>query len=157
METTLALSEYEIQRNKPMPSFNHGAIQANLSFAIKAAYNDKYRVISELNLDLSDWPSVPDISLYPKRPLDLENDITTMKEPPLCVIEIISPTQSISELTTKARSYFRNGVRSCWLVIPPLENVYVFSAPGAYEMFKAGETLRDEGLDIAIPVSSIFE
>ena len=131
--------------------------QANLPFAIKAACNAKYRVISELNLDLSDWPSVPDVVLYPKKPLDLENDITTMTEPPLCVIEIISPTQSISELITKARNFFRNGVRSCWLVIPPLENVYVFSAPGAYEIFKSGETLRDEKLDIAIPVSSIFE
>lgn len=34
-----------------------------------------------------------------------------MTEPPLCVIEIISPSQSLNELTAKAREYFKHGVK----------------------------------------------
>lgn len=126
--TTVQRSQYEIERKKPMPSFNHGAIQANL-IVMLATFGKKYRVVSELSLDLSHWVSVPDLSIYPKRPLDVKNDIITMTEPPLCAIEIISPTQPLNDLVAKARAYFTHGVRSCWIVIPALENIYVFLMP----------------------------
>lgn len=34
MVSATVLSDYEIERNKPIPSFNHGAIQANLKYEI---------------------------------------------------------------------------------------------------------------------------
>ncbi len=157
MTTTAALSQYEIERNKPMPSFNHGSVQANLIYLLKSKYNDRYRVVSELSLDLSDWPSVPDLSIYPKKPLDFKNDIVEMTEPPLGVIEIISPSQSLNELTTKARDYFKHGVKSCWIVMLPLTNIHVFSSPDNYEVFRAHETLHDPVLDISIPLKEVFE
>ena len=149
------LSDYEIERNKPMPSLNHGSIQANL---IALLYSFKtYRVISELSLNLSDWPSVPDLSIYPKRPLDFNNDLIKVQEPPLCVVEIISPSQSLNELTDKARQYFEHGVQSCWLVMLPLTTVCVFSSPNDYTFYRAHETLRDEVLDISLPLKEVFE
>ncbi|MCB0577823.1 MAG: Uma2 family endonuclease, partial [Phaeodactylibacter sp.] len=72
------LSEYETERHKPMPSLNHSIIQANLIRELGLSYKKKYRIASELSLDLSDWPSVPDICIYPKMPLDLRQDVTTM-------------------------------------------------------------------------------
>ncbi len=152
-----AESHYTTERGKPMPSFNHGSIQANLIVLLGMYYKKQYRVVSELSLDLSDWPSVPDITLYPRVPLDLQNDVIAMTEPPLCAIEIISPTQSLSELTQKANQYFLHGVKSCWLVLPPLGNIFVFSNPGEYEMYRIGNTLRDSILDIQIPLSEVFE
>lgn len=154
--TTAALSPYEIERNKPMPSLNHGIIQANLILHF-APFIQKYRIISELSLDLSHWPSVPDLCIYPKMEIDLQNDVTAMTEPPLCTIEIISPSQSINELTTKARDYFKHGVKSCWIVIPPLGNIYVFSSPEEYKIFLKTETLTDPILDISFPVKGVFE
>ncbi len=157
MYTEVALSPYEIERNKPMPSFNHSAIQANLITEINIKYRKRYRVASELSLDLDDWPSVPDISLYATRPIDLRNDMIQMIEPPLCTIEIISPSQSISDLTAKAYSYFAHGVKSCWLVIPPLASIYVYSSPDDYEIFTLkNDFLHDLVLDIKIPVSEVF-
>lgn len=157
MTTTAALSQYEIERNKPMPSFNHGSVQANLIYLLKSLYNNHFRIVSELSLDLSDWPSVPDLSIYPKKPLDFKNDVVEMTEPPLGIIEIISPSQSLNELTAKARDYFKHGVKSCWIVMLPLTNIHVFSSPDDYEVFRAHETLHDPALDISIPLKEVFE
>lgn len=150
------ISTYELERNKPMPSLNHGSIQANLIIEL-APFRKKYRIASELSLDLSDWPSVPDICIYPKMEIDLKNDVIAMKEPPLGVIEILSPSQSLSELTTKAAGYFAHGVQSCWIVLPSLANIYVFSSSDDYAIFRATETLHDEKLDISFPLEEVFK
>lgn len=155
--TTSETADYVTERGKPMPSLNHGSVQTNLILALGGRCRNRYRIVSELSLDLSDWPSVPDISLYPKMPLDFKNDVIAMTEPPLGVIEIISPTQSLSELTSKARDYFKHGVKSCWIVLLPLMNIHVFSALDEYEVFRAHEILRDAVLDIEIPLNEVFE
>lgn len=150
-------SEYEIERNKPMPSLNHSLIQAKLIFQIIAGYKNTYTVASELSLDLADWDTVPDLSIYRKLKFDSQNDLTSMTEPPLCTVEIISPTQSINELKAKANKYFAHGVKSCWIVVPVLENIYVFSSPSNYQIFRAHETLHDEVLQLSIPLQDVFE
>ncbi len=152
----VAVSDYEIERGKPMPSLNHSAIQSNLIMEL-SPWRKKFRITSELNLDLSEWPSVPDLSILPKQPLDLDNDTVAVAEPPICVIEIISPTQSLNELTAKARNYFAHGVRSCWIVLPPFRNIYVFTSPNEYQIFKANETLHDPVLGVSFPLQEVFE
>ncbi|MEO6037298.1 MAG: Uma2 family endonuclease [Saprospiraceae bacterium] len=152
----VVLSQYETERNKPMPSLNHSIVQLNLGSELRTRYKNRYRIVSELSLDLSDWSSVPDICLYTFRPLDLQNDQVAVSEAPLCTIEIISPSQSLNELVYKAREYFQHGVQSCWIVLLPLGNIYVFSSPENYEIFRATETLLDPKLDIAIPLSEVF-
>ena len=156
MVSTTVLTDYEIERNKPMPSFNHGSIQANLIMEF-AQYRQRYRVVSELNLNLLDWPSVPDLCLYPYKALDTRSDTIKMTEPPLCAIEILSPTQSIGDLLAKANQYFQHGVQSCWIVLPGLDNIYVFSSSDTYEIFRVHETLKDEKTGISFPVRPVFE
>jgi Uma2 family endonuclease len=153
---TLTRSDYEIERNKPMPSLNHSAIQSNLIMEL-APYRDRFRIASELSLELANWPSVPDICLYPKHPLDLKNDRITVREPPLCAIEIISPSQSVDEMRAKAEKYFEHGVQSCWIVLPAFANIYVFSNPDAYEIFRSSETLWDNTLGVSLPLQGVFE
>ena len=151
-----AFSDYETERNKPMPSFNHGSIQANLIIEF-AAYRKKYRPVSELSLNLSDWPSVPDISLYPWKKLDFRNDTIKMEAPPLCAVEILSPTQSLTELISNTNGYFEHGVKTCWIVFPAFNNIYVFYSPGEYDIFRTGEKLVDKILEIKIDVAKVFE
>ena len=152
----VALSQYKTERNKPTPSLNHSIIQLNLGAELRVRYKNRYRIASELSLDLSDWSSVPDICIYPFRSLDLQNDQIAVSEPPLCTIEIISPSQSLNELVYKAREYFQHGVQSCWIVLLPLGNIYVFSSPEEYEIFRATETLHDVKMDITIPLGEVF-
>lgn len=157
MTSELALSEYELERHKPMPSLNHSLIQSNLNFLLQLNYRDRFSMASELSLDLSNWPSVPDLSFLPKQKMDLKNDVIAVSVPPLGVIEIISPSQSLNELVFKADKYFEYGVKSCWLVLPSLGNIYVFSSPDNYQMYRKNEVLKDSILDIELPLDQVFE
>jgi Uma2 family endonuclease len=151
------LSEYEIERKKPIPSLIHGIVQANLIFEIKLRYRTIYTVPSELNLALSDWDSVPDVCIYPKMEINVQRDVIAMTEPPLAVIEILSPTQSLQTLVDKAHKYFSLGVQSCWLVLPSLKNIYVFSDQENYEIYRESETLVDNKLNISFPLTDVFK
>ncbi len=154
-DTVSAISAYELERNKPMPSLNHAIVQTNLIMAL-APFAKRYRFASELSLDLEDWPSVPDLCiLAPMRP-NFRYDQVSVTEPPLGVIEIVSPSQSLNQLVAKAESYFAHGVQSCWLVLLPLTNIYVFSNPETYQIFRVHETLHDAVLDISLPLGEVF-
>lgn len=156
MENAVVLSPYELERGKPIPSLNHGSVQTNLVIEL-APFRKKYRIATELSLDLNDWESVPDICIYPFMPIDTKNDVVTMNKPPLCAIEIISPSQSLTTLVNKANEYFKHGVQSCWLVLLGLDNIYVYSDADHYEIFKANETLHDKKLDISFPLVDVFK
>jgi len=60
-------------------------------------------------------------------------------------------------LTDKAEAYFAHGVKSCWLVLLPLANIHVFSAPGEYEVYQGHQTLQDRVLNISLPLQAVFE
>jgi Uma2 family endonuclease len=156
MQKTIEISEYEQERGKPMPSKLHGRIQLKLGTVLDNAYGEKYSLFSELSLSLNDWDSVPDLSVYPKMELNYNEDEIELTDPPLCAIEILSPSQGLQELIVKARKYFSYGVKSCWLVIPLLKNVYVFSGPMNYQMFRDTETLHDPVIDVRLELSKVF-
>ena len=157
MQKVVEVSQYEIERGKPMPSKLHGRVQLILGSELQIAYGDKFNLFSELSTDLSEWESVPDISIYPKTEVNYSEDEIRVTEPPLCAIEILSPTQSLDELITKARKYFSYGVKSCWLVIPGLKNVYVFSGPGEYQIFRDDQTLTDAALGVSLDLGKVFK
>jgi Uma2 family endonuclease len=155
--TTNPVSEYETERHKPMPSLNHSLLQANLITELRSRYKKTYSIASELSLHLADWPSVPDICIFPKASIDLHNDIIAVTTAPLCAIEIIFPTQSLGDMVAKARAYFEHGVKSCWIVLLPLGNIYVFEDRDTYVIYRSNETLHDAVLDIHIPLNEVFE
>jgi Uma2 family endonuclease len=121
MQKAVEISPYELQRGKPMPSENHAYVQAKIVSKRDSTYEEQYSIFSELSLDLDSWESVPDVAIYPERKPNFRQD-TVQVTAPLCAIKILSPTQSVQELVSKATQYFSYGVKSCWLVIPTLEN-----------------------------------
>lgn len=151
------LSEYEIERKKPTPSLIHSFIQSKLIFRLNLTCSKTYTILSELNLALSDWDSVPDVCIYPKMEINVQQDVIAMPEPPLGVIEILSPTQSLQTLVDKAHKYFSLGVQSCWLVLPSLKNIYVFSDQENYEIYRESETLIDKKLNISFTLADVFK
>ncbi len=157
MDTLVAtLSDYEIERGKPMPSFNHSAIQLNTGIALASRYRTKYRFTSETSLELEGWGSTPDVLIFPPMPLNLKADKIRVKESPLGVIEILSPTQSLNDLVDKADLYFENGVKSCWIIIPSMGGVAIYAAPGKYTFFNENDTARDQVLGLEVPVAELF-
>ena len=44
------ISDYELERGKPVPSVNHSAVQANTVFELKTHCRGQFRFMSELTL-----------------------------------------------------------------------------------------------------------
>jgi Uma2 family endonuclease len=149
------ISEYELERGKPMPSQNHGIVQTNIAIEL-SKFKKRYRMISEISLDLNGWLSTPDIGIFPRTKISFSRDRIRLTEPPLGVIEILSPPQSIQDLYDKIETYFLEGVRSVWLVIPTVQSIAVYRAPDDYTMFSVG-TLTDTILDISVDLDAVFE
>jgi hypothetical protein len=55
-------------------------------------------------------------------------------------------------------AYFTLGVKSCWLVVPSLRVINVYSQLNQYQTFdKNDNEVIDEVIDIRLPIPKIFE
>lgn len=150
------LSDYELERGKPMPSFNHSIVQSNLIGELRSRLRQTHTITSELNLELNGKKLVPDLAIFPKLTPDMQHDILWVKEAPLTTIEILSPKQDLDSLLEKARLFLAAGVRSCWLVLPAVGTIAVFTGPTAYRSFASDSAVLDEVLGVEIPLADIF-
>lgn len=152
------LSDYELERGKPMPSLLHSLVQGNLILLLKSNYGKTYHILPELSIAApDDRPLVPDIAIYPKFEIDWQNDILRQADAPLATIEILSPRQNLSDLSSKAQRYFDMGVTSCWIVLPSMDAIAVNHQPGKYRFFSGDETLVDEKINVQLPLKEIFK
>jgi Uma2 family endonuclease len=156
METTIIQSDYELERQKPMPSKNHGLIQGNIYFELRSKYSNRFKIIPEARINFKGDEKVPDLAIFESLEFTPENDEITINKMPLATIEILSPKQHLSDLIIKAHLYFEAGIQSYWLVLPDLKTIYVYSAIGEYEVFSKQEVLKDLKLDIELSIEAIF-
>ena len=154
-EKTEALSDYELERGKPMPSKNHAIVQSNLTFALMGGYRQKYRILPELTLEFG-RRYVPDICVYPNQPYEREHDQIRVTEPPLTAIEILSPKQGSEEIMKKFDAYFAHGVQSCWFVQPFTDTVFIFTPDKKIRVFHE-ETLTDPATGVSVDLNEIFQ
>jgi Uma2 family endonuclease len=152
------MTAYELERGKPMPSFNHSYIQNELIIEINLKYRKTYTTMPELTLAMPEKPNcVPDITIYHKMNANFLHDKITYSEMPITTIEIVTPTQSIDEILLKFERYFFAGVQSCWLVQPSLKVINVYSNIGKYEYFNENMNLIDNVTGIELNLSEIFK
>lgn len=157
---------------RDMPSKKHSMAQTNLTGLL---YNDeRFTVFVELSLDASSIDLsqfglknhdeiIPDISVYVAPPFDDDDDglgddeVRVTKMPDLA-IEVLSPTQAVNVLLKKIKAYFAFGVKACWLVIPALDEVRVFSQPKSYKIFdiQQNNEIVDEVMDIHLPIQKVL-
>lgn len=158
METLVIENTYEIERHKPMPSKKHARTQTRINGLFYSYYADKYEVFSELTLRLpnSFQDYVPDLAIYEAGLISDAEEEVQVTVVPLCVVEIISPSQALDEMITKIHQYFALGVRSAWLVLPTLKNIYVYTAPQTYEIYRDTQILKDTVLNVEIDLSKVF-
>lgn len=143
----------EWQEEYPVPSYNHGYIQTNLAVALHKL--QKYSIVTAVTIEIKGKPYIPDILVYPKRPLDLVHDMIQMTEMPLLAIEILSPTQGVKEMADKFEIYFQAGIQSCWLVVPFIASVTVYAQLTQSKTFTE-QQLIDNKLDIHLSIAEIF-
>lgn len=140
-----------------MPSKNHGIVQANLLMELGVRYRQTFRFMSEINVGISGRTLVPDIDIFQKMEADMTQDEVVVTQLPLTTIEILSPSQALTDLTDKARAYFQAGVKSCWIVLPDQQGVFVYSGPKEYNYFHGKDMLRDPATGIELELAPFFE
>ena len=155
MQTVITPSPYEIERGKPMPSKNHAFVQGNLYFHLRSMF-EQFQVLPEISLKLGSSEKVPDLAIFKNIEFTYNEDEIRVSQIPLAVVEILSPTQNLTELLVKAHAYFDNGVQSYWLVLPALRSIYVFSSPTESEVYTHKDILKDELLGIELELKKIF-
>ena len=152
-ETLAPPLTYEVERGKPMPSYNHGAVQMNLGGEFLK--HREFRVLSELSLRLHDRDFTPDLALYHREPLDLRHDLVRRTDAPLVAVEIYSPTQGSLEIMAKVDAYLAAGVLSVWVVAPPIRNVTIYTPDGREHPFVAG-VATDPATGVTADLATVF-
>jgi len=154
--------ENEVQE---MGSLNHSFVQARLTTLLSG--DDRFTTMVELSLDASQIDLSqfglkvkdelkPDVCIYPKGRFGVRRlDLLRVPEMPLLAIEIISPKQGINDILTKFEGYFALGVKSCWLVMPAIQSITVYSQTSHKTFADDGEVV-DKVLDIRLPLQKVF-
>ena len=99
----------------------------------------------------------PDISFV------LQANVTPTKgfiyRAPDLAVEIISPSQSYTEMTDKIDEYFQYGTWQVWLVIPDKKLIEVHYPDRKPEKYHVGQIITGGNLlsDFALDVSQVFE
>ena len=147
------LSDYEIERGKPMPTLQHSAVQLSLAFQIYP--QPGFRIFSELTIGLGGNKYTPDLCIYPFETVDYTEAEPLRTIPPIVCIEIISPSQSTVELLGKAKAYFANGVKSCWIVDPALQAITILQ-PGEPRRIVDSGIATDPATGLTVDLAKVF-
>ena len=150
-----------------MGSFNHSLTQSNLASLLYT--DERFTTLVELSLDTSKIDLhqfglkakdelKPDVCIYTNPPeVEPPDDLIKTTQMPDMAIEILSPSQTVSELINKLKAYFALEVKSCWLVIPATESITIFSQPKQYKTFGTNTTeIVDEVMNIHLPLQKVF-
>lgn len=117
----------------------------------------QFLVLVEVALQIGNDDYIPDICLYPFRPVNFEEkDVIKMTEMPLTVVEILSPSQTAQDAWKKFDAYFDAGIKSCWLVLPIAKSINVYTSINHVQRFHAGDVI-DPASNIRISIDAIFE
>lgn len=154
-ESVEILSDYELERDKPMPSKHHAFIQTNIIIGISIKYPDKFQLLSEVKIGFPVRDRIPDLAVYP--PMEFGEEEIKMTEIPLCVIEILSLSRNHLDLTEKRKEYFAASIQSYWLILPDLKSVYVYYSLEDFEIYSYRDVLIDKKLDIELDLNLIFK
>lgn len=136
-----------------MPSRNHAAAQTNL--VAEFIKQREYRIFSELSLQLNGRPLTPDLPVYPRRPVDFRYDEVHLIEPPVLVVEILSPIQGMLAVMAKVEAYLQSGVKSCWVVNPPQRVISIYTPDGATKTYAEG-VAKDPATGLTADLNAVF-
>lgn len=167
MSELISLENETLDETIEMGSYNHSLTQSNLTSLLHS--DERFTTLVELSLDISQIDLSqfglktkeelkPDVCVYTNPPhVELPDDLVKITQMPDMAIEILSPSQTVSELINKLKAYFALKVKSCWLVIPATESITVYSQSRRYKTFGTDATeIIDEVMDIKLPIQNVF-
>lgn len=101
---------------------------------------------------------MPDVSYISKARLPAIPARGWADVPPELAVEVVSPTDRITDAEDKAQDYIRAGVDLVWVVVPSTKSVHIWRKNGERAVLRAGATLSGEDVlpGLTIPVAELF-
>jgi Uma2 family endonuclease len=124
-----------------------GRVLTEMMFRINVA-KDLQRRPDVAFVSHSRWPAnrrAPRVSVW-----DLVPDLA---------IEVVSPSNSASDVHRKIHEYFDAGVSKVWVVYPEQKNIYIYASPTKIQVLQLGDELDGGDLlpGFKLPLSALFE
>ncbi len=98
------------------------------------------------------------VCIYLEPPLEPDDEIDddVLKVSQMPDIEVLSKKQTISELLNQFKAYFALGVKSCWLAVPSMEAIKLYSQGNQYRTFSLdSQEMIDEVMDIRLSIQKV--
>lgn len=152
----------------PMPGADHGEVCTNAGVILHQyvkpqklgrVMNDDTFIRTTSNPDGYRGADVVFIS-YERLPADQPTPTGALTPPLELVIEVRSPSDSISAMSNKAYEYLEAGVKCVVVLDPPTESAAIYRSNELPQRFHNGDTLAlpDDVLPgFAVPVAKFFE
>lgn len=135
---------------KPMPTRNHSQTQHRIAVLINAGY-PAFEAGPELTVRVREGSFlVPDVAV--QRCDQIQSPYPT--EPIALCVEVMSPSDRLSDVIAKAEEYHAWGVPMVWIVDPENRTAWEFSPKRDLHEVPASGSLKAS--PIAIPVSEIW-
>jgi Uma2 family endonuclease len=171
MSNNIDNDEHQENKVQNMSSIKHSLTQTRIAALL--SNDDRLTTFVELSLDASQIDLnqfgikakdelIPDVCVYLEPPFEaddeIDDDVLKVSQMPDLVIEVLSPKQTINELLNKFKAYFALGVKSCWLAVPSLEAIKVYSPGNQYRTFSFdSHEMIDEVMNIRLPLVQVFQ
>jgi len=145
------------------PVRKHGRCQARLLRKIGnfVADHNLGEVSTESGYVLARSPDVlrgPDVAFVrAERLIGIPDDGWPELAPDL-VVEVVSPSETASQIHRRVRQFLAAGSQSVWVVYPDTQTVDVFESTGQHRVMEIGGTLTTPALPgFELTVAAIFE
>jgi len=138
---------------KAMPTNLHSELQFWLGYLLLLALGpERNRIKTEQNCQLSESViRLPDICILQQ---NTPRGEFAVKLPPLLCVEILSPSDRLSDTVKKCQDYLRWGVPSCWILKPESEEAWNVTLIGI-DPIPADGVLQAGS--ISIPLKDVFQ
>jgi Uma2 family endonuclease len=133
-----------------MGTEDHSDVSIRLLVAlVRTQAGGEYKVGNQISIRHGDEVRIPDAAVY-RRGARLYRGI--LDEPPMLCVEIVSPSQSPSELFAKCETYDAWGVPYCWVVDPVKQAAWEYHA--TMPLDRVSQTLHAGFIEV--PLDEIF-
>lgn len=131
---------------KPMPQGKHSKLQGKLVAVINAIGEETFTVqaFPELRCTFGGRSIVPDVAVFAweRIPIDENGDIANgFEAAPDWTIEILSPEQSLTRVTTNILHCLNHGCQLGWLIDPEERSVLIYPAGQQPQFLEAADAL----------------
>jgi Uma2 family endonuclease len=139
--------EYELHRGELVqisrPKLRHTRIQRRLRVLLERVFGDAAIVETELPfraLPENDLRAA-DVAVVMKARWDAGDDDDTLQGAPDIVIEVISPSNTVSEMVERSTLCLGSGSCEFWTVLPKERQIIVAFPDGSTRAYKTGDSI----------------